>query len=388
MYKTLQIIILVLFLSFFPSIVFAQAASSRGQISGWVTGSEDNLPLSQTGYRFIPELTLETPLGDQLFIYSQISLNSYGTADFDSMEKPEMDSDIRAYRFWVRLAGSRFEIRIGLQKINFGSAALFRPLRWFDSVDPRDPLKLTGGVYGLLGRYYFQNNANIWLWSLYGNEDPKGWEAVPTAKESIEAGGRIQLPFSIGEAAFTYHHRKADFTESLLPAGLSDDDWADESRFAFDIKIDAVIGMWFEGAVFHRDTDIDFMKYSSLWTAGSDYTFDIGNGLNVLGEFFSSTGGKDIFADTLESNFIGASANYPLSLLDQLAGIYYYDITQQENYLTLQWQRIYDSWTFTFSGFINPDTGDSVSGSSADGSTKNKNARSGNGFQIMSVFNY
>lgn len=33
----------------------------------------------------------------------------------------------------------------------------------FDQVDPRDPLKLTDGVRGLLGRYCFLNNADIWL---------------------------------------------------------------------------------------------------------------------------------------------------------------------------------------------------------------------------------
>jgi len=54
-----------------------------------------------------------------------------------------------------------------LQKINFGSATLFRLLMWFDRIDPRDPLKLTDGVYGLLLRYYFHNNTNIWLWGLY-----------------------------------------------------------------------------------------------------------------------------------------------------------------------------------------------------------------------------
>ena len=48
---------------------------------------------------------------------------------------------------WLRLSTSRFEARVGLQKINFGSATLFRPLMWFDSLDPRDPLQITDGVY-------------------------------------------------------------------------------------------------------------------------------------------------------------------------------------------------------------------------------------------------
>ena len=67
---------------------------------------------------------------------------------------------------------NKLHIEPGLQKINFGSATMLRPLMWFDQVDPRDPLQLTDGVWGVLGRYYFLNNANIWLWGLYGNKNP------------------------------------------------------------------------------------------------------------------------------------------------------------------------------------------------------------------------
>ena len=69
----------------------------------------------------------------------------------------------------MRYSSDQFELRLGLQKINFGSASMLRPLMWFDQMDPRDPLHLTDGVWGLLARYYFLNNANIWLWGLYGN---------------------------------------------------------------------------------------------------------------------------------------------------------------------------------------------------------------------------
>lgn len=96
-------------------------------------------------------------------------------------------------------------------KINFGSASIFRPLMWFDKIDYRDPLQLTDGVYALLGRYYFSNNANLWLWTLYGNDEPMGWEKTPAVWQIPEFGGRIQQPVPRGEAALSYHHREADF---------------------------------------------------------------------------------------------------------------------------------------------------------------------------------
>ncbi|GAI27146.1 unnamed protein product, partial [marine sediment metagenome] len=57
---------------------------------------------------------------------------------------------------------------------------------WFDRIDPRDPLQLTDGVYGLLLRQYFLNNANIWVWGLYGNDDLRGWEYLPSEAKSVE----------------------------------------------------------------------------------------------------------------------------------------------------------------------------------------------------------
>lgn len=41
-------------------------------------------------------------------------------------------------------------------------------------------MQLTNGVYGILGRYYFANNANIWFWTLMGNEKTRGFEVILT----------------------------------------------------------------------------------------------------------------------------------------------------------------------------------------------------------------
>jgi hypothetical protein len=71
--------------------------------------------------------------------------------DFNSFSS---NGDIKPYRLWARYSTSQLEIRAGLQKINFGSANILRPLMWFDQMDPRDPLQLTDGVWGILGRYY------------------------------------------------------------------------------------------------------------------------------------------------------------------------------------------------------------------------------------------
>ncbi|MCU0643131.1 MAG: hypothetical protein MUC94_02630, partial [bacterium] len=211
--KNIILINLILLLVTIPG--FAQSIDFQGQISSWVTVNGKQVEKSQLGVRYLPELLLEQSLTKALTISTDIALNSYGSGQFNGWDKIATDGGIKPYRLWLRLASSQFEMRLGLQKINFGSAALLRPLMWFDRIDPRDPLQLTDGVYALLLRYYFLNNTNFWLWGLYGNDATKGWEIIPSDQKKIEFGGRWQIPIYNGEFAITYHHRQADLRRGL-----------------------------------------------------------------------------------------------------------------------------------------------------------------------------
>ena len=168
------------------SAVYSSTINLHGLVTGWVTGSVKNITKPSFGIRFIPEFTLKKSFSQNLSIDFEASFNAYGTSQINAPS----DGEIDLYRMWGRISTSRFEFRMGLQKINFGSASLLRPLMWFESIDPRDPLQLTDGVTGLLFRYYFLNNANIWIWGLYGNDNLKGWEFFPTRSRSAEYGGR------------------------------------------------------------------------------------------------------------------------------------------------------------------------------------------------------
>lgn len=362
-------------------LVFSQPVALNGQFSGWLTGNEESL-ISQSGFRYIPEVFIQKALGSQVIADAEISLNTYVTGNFHGWKSPETKAKFKPYRFWMRFAGNQFEARLGLQKINFGSATLFRPLMWFDRIDPRDPLKLTDGVHGLLLRYYFQNNANMWLWGLYDNKDLRGWETAPTEDNGIEFGGRLQIPVLTGEAGMSYHHRRANFSRLPALAALSNTKLVDENRFAFDAKWDIEIGLWFEGSIIQRDTEIPLMKYQRMWTIGADYTFGIGNGLNVLTEFFNSENSAEIFRAGDGIQFTGASVSYPIGLLDRVSGIYYYDRTHHDNYILLNLQRTYDNWLFCIIGFFNPES------VRLNQTQTDRNVFFGNGFHIMVVCNH
>ena len=226
------------------------------------------------------------------------------------------------------------------------------------------------------------SNANIWLWGLYGNNETKGWETVPTQKKSIEFGGKVQLPFWDGEAGLSYHHREADL--SNLPGILTDTAGysVPENRFALDGKWDIGIGVWFEAVIIHQQTEIPGMKYQRLWTLGADYTFDIGNGLTVLTEYFRDEHPINIFSPVDGIGFSGLSLNYSLGTIDRISAIIYRDWTDQGWYRLLTVQRTYDNWIIYLIGFWNPNN---MQLYRIQGGT---NPFAGTGLQVMIVFNH
>ena len=351
----------------------AQSLHLQGQLSGWVSSNPE-----QVGMRYLPELLADFNLPGQWRLDADFALNMFAKSDISEWSATHSKSKLKPYRMWVRLAANRFELRGGLQKINFGPAILFRALQWFDRLDPRDPLQLTEGVYGVLMRYYLQTNANFWIWGLYGNKDPKGLEIAPTADNTVEFGGRWQQPIANGEAGLTFHRRQAQLPQKLLPLGNR----FDESRIALDGKWDVQIGIWFEAAVIYRDILIPELQYQRLLTIGADYTFATGNGLHVLSEFFTAASAAKLFGNGTRQNFWGCSADYPLGLLDNIAGYFYRDLTSRQNYFSLIWQRTYDRWQINLIGYLTPETAPATAVQNFG------NTISGNGVQILLVFNH
>jgi len=358
----------------------APAPALSGMLAAWASGHLARHMNPGLGLRYVPTLHREQNIGSGMSLSFEAALNIFGTAEFPSGGESLSDARARIYRGWVRFATPRFEARFGLQKINFGSATLLRPLMWFDWIDPRDPLQITDGVSGLLLKYTFQNNANVWLWGLFGGGDVKGWEIFPTAKKSPEFGGRLQLPVPKGEAGLTWHHRRMDPGRGAfaLPGARP----ASEERIAFDGKWDLGIGLWVEGALIKSASTALASPYERALTLGADYTLGIGGGLKVLGEHFLLRDSRTAFGAGRGAEISALSLNISIGLLDALAGIFYYDWENKQVYRFLNWQRTYDRWRFYLIGFWNPEV---------FGIYRNRAGESsfgGRGIQIMAVFNH
>jgi hypothetical protein len=347
-----------------------------GQLSGWAQFTPDISLEGWAGGRYLPQLNYKLPLGKERLWDVEVSANIFGETGFSPFDTLSAAGKVKPYRAWVRYSTDRMELRLGLQKINFGSAQMFRPLMWFDHIDPRDPLQLTDGVWGLLYRYYFQNNANLWLWGLYGNNETKGWESMPTSKRRPEGGGRLQLPVPYGEAALSYHFRTTD--SPVLPDKIG------ENRLGFDLRLDAVLGLWLETSWTRLNKNAGMYTHQTMATTGADYTFGVGNGLTATFEqmVFSYDEKAFDFAATATATFSGLSLAYPVGMFDNFSAITYYDWKNRNTYLFLNWQRQLNHITFYLMGYWNPQN------AVLPGQGTESNRFSGKGLQFMIVWNH
>jgi len=373
--------IILLALLLFGLLSKAQLIDGKGQLIGWLTVNPDNPFAMQAGARYLPSLLLDKQFENSLSLDGEFTLNAYGSSLFWGNDSTDLDGNIKPYRGWVRFSGDQFEVRAGLQKLNFGSASILRPLMWFDQIDPRDPLQMTTGVDGLLFRYYFLNNANIWVWGLYGNDELKGWDNFKTQKNKPEVGGRIQIPLLKGEIATTYHYREGNLKGSFADSLTLRNSFS-ENRIALDGKFDWEIGFWFEGALIHQNLDFTTQRYQRMLNLGVDYTFAFGNGLSVIGEYFTYQSAEEAFGKGDGIGFGALSLSYPINFINNLQAIVYYDFTNNDIYRFLNFSWTYDNWMIYVMAFWNPDK------FQINQNVGETNLYGGYGAQVMLVFNH
>lgn len=335
------------------SLLSQDSLTFKGQLSAWTLYNGGlELPVYMGG-RYIPQLNYEIQLKNDQLIDFEASANLNGNFGFNPFDTISADGAIKAYRIWGRYSSQQFEVRVGLQKINFGSSQLIRPLMWFDEVDPRDPLGLTDGVWGVLGRYYFLNNMNVWFWTLYGNKNPRGWDFAPSNWDVPEFGGRFQSPIPAGEAAISYHHRVSD-TRGLNPA-IPEFARVQENRIGLDLRLDVVVGAWLEASWVNNSEDLDMFTNQEVFSVGVDYTFGLGSGLYLVFEQLLASYDQKAFTFENTTNFSLLSLSYPLGLFSNIQGIVYYDWENSYLYNFINLQRDFRHFSLHLMAYWNPD---------------------------------
>lgn len=125
-----------------------------------------------------------------------------------------------------------------------------------------------------------------------------------------------------GELALSYHHRTADSRDVI---GLPVLDKVPENRIGLDGKWDVEVGLWFEAVYVSKTKDVGQLTHQHYLTLGTDYTFGVGNGLNVVAEHMLASLDEKAFAfDGAISNTSAATIMYPLTLNDNISSVFYY----------------------------------------------------------------
>ncbi len=350
-----------------------------GQLMGQSNVSTSKNTTTFIGTRYLPVLNFNTKSDS---ILSTFSIEVSGNLNFSRLSIPnkeiEIQSSIEPYRIWLRYQINKWEFRAGLQKIDFGVAQLLRPIQWFNQIDPRDPLGLTNGVYGLLVRHYFKNNSNLWLWGLYGNEKQRGFDALPTIKNMPEYGGRFQTFVPKGEAAISYNYRKAGVIESNGLVGYE----TPEYRIGFDLKLDLGFGLWTETTYIRKLKNIGLLTNQFLLNLGIDYTFAIGNGLTFSKEYLYYKSTDNEINESIYRGISALNLNYPLNIFSSLNALVYHQWNNNKQTFLLNYQHQFNNLSGYFIVYYNPDV--------VQGIQENEIFRSfaGPGIQLLLVYNH
>jgi len=275
-----------------------------------------------------PQLRFSYPVLPKLEISGEYSMQN---RLLSSWMEGSHTSEIKlvSYRWWLRLATDQTQVIAGLQRLNFGSAMILRPLRWFDTIDPLDANQETQGAQALLLKHNWLSNANLWLWASPGTDEIKGSEILPGNDKSVELGGRLQVPNPIGETAISYHQRQ-------LSQGR-------EYRMGLDHRIDTFMGLWLEASASrYQDVPVWISPYSVSATIGGDYTVGIGNGIAIVLENMVMASGDELSQQRSDATLSSLMSSYPLGLLDNLTMLGTWNWKSESGNLSLMFRRTYD----------------------------------------------
>lgn len=339
-FSLMRVRFLHIVLILFSGIAFGQTKPEfKGQFSSLGNYAHDNSQPYFLSTRYLPQLDYQNQIDSNKVFDFELSLNCNVNYITDLTNRDSLSMDLSLYRAWIRYYTGQLEIRAGLQKIDFGSSVMIRPVQWFNEIDPRDPLQLTGGVNALLGRYYFLNNSNLWVWGLYGNDGRRGFNSGTSLSERPEFGARYQLTKLGGDIALSAHNRYVEEYNG---------DTLNETILGFDARWDVGVGLWVEACHNFGNSLIQ-----DAATVGMDYTFGIGHGLMLLSEHaYMNT------LDAVSSDDVFLSAvmlSYPLGMFHSIGAYYYHLWEANTGAFTVNYQYMFPKFTVNCQLYYNPD---------------------------------
>lgn len=210
------------------------------------------------------------------------------------------ETDVDFFRAWLRWDNGNLQLRGGRQKILFGSGSIFRPLGLFDTRDVTGVVPETRGVDSFRATYFLDETTSV-----------EGWVVPAKANARMIAGMRWEGIVGGVESGWVvqYHPKTklndlADFSQEMIQLGTH-------------LKGEYHIAYWNESRLdIERNAGEHPLRFDTVF--GADYTFDVGEGLHVLAEYFFTTRQRDFTQTDLKGQ---RSIHQFGLLLDQPVGM-------------------------------------------------------------------
>ena len=179
--------------------------------------------------------------------------------------------DVSTFRGWLRLDKDKWRVRVGRQQILFGAGMLFRPLGFFDNRLISSAFPQTIGVDSLRFSYFSNDTTTL-----------QGWLVPAKLNSRFLFGGRWEGLVNNLEAGLTMQYSPVSDLDKLPNIDL------ELMQVGYHFKGEREIGFWSEGRFdFERDFSSTAIRAEVVF--GIDYTFNFGEGLHILMEYFLST---------------------------------------------------------------------------------------------------
>ena len=142
------------------------------------------------------------------------------------------------------------------------------------------------------------------------------------------------------------------------------------------------VGLWFEATQTIKNEDLGILTNQTLLNVGTDYTFGIGNGLNISTEHLIASFDQDAFEFSNSVNTTVLQANYPLGLFDAITAMYYYNWSSQNNTVFINYEHQFSKLTGYVMAYYNTDIPQTIQENNLT------NNFTGPGIRLMLVYNH
>ena len=115
------------------------------------------------------------------------------------------------------------------------------------------------------------------------------------------------------------------------------------------------IGLWIESTFIHREKDLGLFTNQFLVNLGTDYTFNLGSGLNIAAEhLLSSLLNKD-FDDSTKQQISALRLSYPLTFYSSINGLLYQQWKNNQQTLMVNYEHQFKYFSAYLIAYYNPD---------------------------------